>query len=86
MSIITLICMTTTRKKILIYLSKSRTASPREISRSLQMSTAAVRHHLRVLVADGRLELASLRGRDGRGRPEKIYSLPKATLGHNLAA
>lgn len=78
--------MTTARQKILIYLSKSRTASPREISRSLQMSTAAVRHHLRVLVADGRLELASLRGRDGRGRPEKIYSLPKATLGHNLAA
>ena len=50
------------------------------------MSTATVRHHLRVLTADGRLEPSSVRGRDGRGRPEKIYSLPRATLGTNLAA
>ena len=77
--------MTTARQKILIYLSKSRTASAREISRSLQMTSAAVRHHLRVLVTDGRLELTSRRGRDGKGRPENIYSLPKATFGHNLA-
>jgi len=50
------------------------------------MSAATVRHHLRVLAADGRLELSSIRGRDGRGRPEKIYSLPRAALGTNLAA
>ena len=50
------------------------------------MSAATVRHHLRLLAADGRLELSSLRGRDGRGRPEKIYSLPRAALGTNLAA
>ena len=87
MSIITSIHMTTARQKILAYLSKSRNASAREISRSLQMNSAAVRHHLRVLVADGRLELTALRVRrhDGKGRPENIYSLPKVTLGHNLA-
>ena len=50
------------------------------------MSAATVRHHLRVLAADGRLELSSVRGWDGRGRPEKIYSLPRAALGTNLAA
>jgi len=50
------------------------------------MSAATVRHHLRVLAADGRLELISARGRDGRGRPEKVYSLPRAALGDNLAA
>ncbi|HEY9527514.1 MAG TPA: ArsR family transcriptional regulator [Anaerolineales bacterium] len=78
--------MTTARQKVLTYLNKSRSASAREIARSLKMSAATVRHHLRLLAADGRLELSSLRGRDGRGRPEKIYSLPRAALGTNLAA
>jgi predicted ArsR family transcriptional regulator len=78
--------MTTARQKVLAYLSKSRTASAREISRSLKMSPATVRHHLRVLTADGRLELSTVRGRDGRGRPEKVYSLPRAALGTNFAA
>ena len=51
------------------------------------MSAATVRHHLRVLTSDGRLELTAtrVRGRDARGRPEKIYSLPRAALGDNLS-
>ena len=49
------------------------------------MSTSTVRHHLRVLATDGRLELVSLRGLDRRGRPEKVYSLPRAALGDNLS-
>ena len=61
-------------------------ASAREISRSLKLSPATVRHHLRVLESDGRLEVVSVRGRDGKGRPEKVYSLPRAALGHNLDA
>ncbi|MGE5464109.1 MAG: helix-turn-helix transcriptional regulator [Syntrophothermus sp.] len=78
--------MVTARQKVLTYLTKTRTASAREISRSLKMSPATVRHHLRVLVADGRLEMAFVRGREGRGRPEKVYSLPSAAMGNNLAA
>jgi len=78
--------MTTVRQKVLAYLNKNRTASAREIARALQISAATVRHHLRVLAADGRLEMASVRGRDGRGRPEKVYSLPRSALGDNLAA
>lgn len=78
--------MITARQKVLTYLTKNRTASAREISRALQMSSATVRHHLRVMTADGRLEISFLRGREGRGRPEKVYSLPRAALGNNLAA
>ena len=78
--------MTTARQKILAYFNKTRAASAREISRALKMSAATVRHHLRILAADGRLEITTVRGRDGRGRPEKIYSLPLAALGDNLAA
>lgn len=76
----------TARQKVLAYLTKNRTASAREISRALKMSPATVRHHLRVLTSDGRLEMESVRGREGRGRPEKVYSLPRAALGDNLSA
>jgi len=77
--------MLTARHRVLAYLNKTRTASVREISRALKMPAANVRHHLRVLVSDGRLEVASVRKRDGRGRPEKVYSLPRAALGDNLS-
>ena len=76
----------TARQKVLTHLTKNRTASAREISRALKMSAATVRHHLRVLTSDGRLEMESVRGREGRGRPEKVYSLPRATFGDNLSA
>lgn len=78
--------MTTARQKVLTYLTKNRTASAREIARSLKMSAATVRHHLRVLVSDGRLEVESVRSRAVKGRPEKVYSLPRARLGDNLSA
>lgn len=78
--------MATARQKIIAYFTKNRSASAREISRALKMSAATVRHHLRVMTADGRLELSFARGREGRGRPEKVYSLPRAALGNNLSA
>ncbi len=78
--------MTTARQKVLSYFDKARTASVREISRALKMSPATVRHHLRILTSDGRLEMVYVRGRDSRGRPEKVYSLPRASLGDNLPA
>ncbi len=78
--------MVTARQKVLAYFMKTRTASAREISRALKMSPATVRHHLRVLVRDGRLEVSFMRGLDGRGRPEKVYALPQSALGDNLSA
>jgi DeoR family suf operon transcriptional repressor len=76
--------MLTARQKVLTYLKKTRAASAREIARALKMSAATVRHHLRVLTSDGRLEMVSVRG-NGRGRPEKVYSLSRSALGDNLA-
>lgn len=78
--------MITARQKVLGFLTKNRAASAREISRALKMSAATVRHHLRVLTADGRVELSFVRGREGRGRPEKVFSLPRSALGDNLSA
>ncbi len=54
----------TARQRVLNYLTKNRTASAREVARGLKMSIETVRHHLRVLVADGRLEAEFARGRE----------------------
>jgi len=77
--------MTTARQKVLNYLHRNRSATAKDISRSLKMSAPTVRHHLRVMIRDGRLTLESVRKNYGRGRPEKMYSLPTAVLGDNLS-
>lgn len=73
------------RQKILAHLRKSGPASAREVARTLRMSEANVRHHLRHLASDGRVAVTSLRV-NGRGRPEKVYRLSAALEGDNLAA
>ena len=78
--------MITARQKVLAHLKKTRSASAREIARALKMSAPNVRHHLSVLCSDSRVEFVSVNNREGRGRPEKMYSLSQAALGDNLAA
>jgi len=78
--------MTTARQKVLAHLKKIRAASAREIARALKMSAPNVRHHLSVLCSDGRVEFTAVNNREGRGRPEKMYSLSQAALGDNLSA
>lgn len=77
--------MLTARQKVLAHLRKTRSASAREIARALKMSAPNVRHHLSVLCSDGRVEFVSVNNREGRGRPEKLYSLSQAALGDNLS-
>lgn len=78
--------MAASRQKILLHLKKNRSTSAREIARALNISAPNVRHHLSVLAADGRVEHVAVNNREGRGRPEKLYSLPQAALGDNLSA
>jgi predicted ArsR family transcriptional regulator len=78
--------MITARQKVLAHFKKTRAASAREIARALKMSAPNVRHHLGILTSDGRLEVASVNQRGGRGRPEKMYSLSQSALGDNLSA
>ena len=80
--------MTIARQKVLAHLKKIRAASAREIARALNMSAPNVRHHLSVLCSDGRVDAlgTAVNNREGRGRPEKMYSLSQAALGDNLSA
>lgn len=75
----------TARQKVLSHLNKTHTASAQEISRVLKMPVANVRHHLRVLVSDGRLIESIMLSHGKRGRPENVYSLPFSALGDNLS-
>lgn len=78
--------MVTARQKVLAQLKKTRSASAREIARALKMSAPNVRHHLSVLRVDGLVEFVSVNNREGRGRPEKVFSLSQAALGDNLTS
>jgi predicted ArsR family transcriptional regulator len=49
------------------------------------MSAAAVRHHLTLLVADGRVTMIGAQRKERRGRPVKVYRLSEKSLGDNLA-
>ena len=75
---------TTTRQKILDYLKRNRSASSREIARTLRMTPANARHHLGILATDGRVEVVNQR-QVGRGRPEKVYHLAGTLMGDNLS-
>ena len=76
--------VTTARQRVLMQLSKLGPSSARELARTLRMSDANVRHHLRVLASDGRLIVLRTRA-EGRGRPEKVFGLSPALEGDNLA-
>lgn len=75
---------TTARQKVLTQLTKLGPASPRDLARALRMTEATVRHHLRVLAADGRVTIVRQQS-EGRGHPVKIYALSPALAGDNLA-
>ena len=75
--------MTTVRQQIFNYLKKHQLASAADIARDLRMTPANARHHLSLLRGDGRVEQMGER-REGRGRPQKLYGLSRATLGDNL--
>jgi predicted ArsR family transcriptional regulator len=75
----------TTRNRIIQYLEKVREAHTGEIARALSLSKPNVRHHLRVLILDKRVESKAMSVHLTRGRPEKSYSLSRAAQGSNLS-
>jgi predicted ArsR family transcriptional regulator len=73
----------TTRLRILDYIRKYQTASVWELSQSLGMTGANIRHHLAVLETNDLIEVVSQR-QEGRGRPVQIYGLSRRVLGDGL--
>lgn len=73
----------TTRLRILEHLRRQPTATAGDLSRSLGMTAANIRHHLAVLEANALVEVVGAR-HQGRGRPQQVYALSRHVLGDGL--
>jgi predicted ArsR family transcriptional regulator len=56
-----------------------------EIARALLVTPANIRHHLSILVLDGRAQVLGERRGAGRGRPLQVYGLGDTAVGDNLS-
>ncbi len=74
----------TARQRVLEYIRKQRIASAEQIGHGLNMSAATVRHHLSILLADGRVIMTGGRHKESRGRPVKLYGLSEKSIGDNF--
>ncbi len=74
----------TTRERILELLAENHTASAPELSRTLGVTEANVRHHLGVLAWAGQVEVVGETPGGGRGRPVHRYMLTRAAQPHGL--
>jgi predicted ArsR family transcriptional regulator len=75
----------TSRQRILAYLRDHNGVSAAEMSRPLRVTTANIRHHLSILVSDGRVKNIGMRPGSSRGRPVQIFGLSDTAVGDNLA-
>jgi len=74
-----------TRQGILDYLQTNHQATPGELSRSLQVTAANIRHHLGILQEQGLVEVVGQSVPSGRGRPRQFYALSPSAQANNLA-
>ncbi len=73
--------MTTARQRVLDFIRKYQVASANEISRSLGMTSANVRHHLSILLENGLITPAGEQKCGKPGRPVRLFSLSRVALG-----
>ncbi len=76
--------MQLTRQQIIDYLQINRIATSVELSGALQVTSANIRHHLKLLEAANLVEVVGTQPVRGRGRPMKVFSLTENSLHHNL--
>lgn len=76
--------MQTTRKRILNFLATNRTASAPELSRAFRMTSANLRHHLKILVQEGLIAVVGQDASRGRGRPTIRYITTRQAQDHGL--
>jgi predicted ArsR family transcriptional regulator len=74
-----------TRQRLIEYLQANPMASAQTMSRSLQVTAANIRHHLKLLLGQGLVEMIGQEPARGRGRPTKLYGLTPQATQHNLA-
>lgn len=73
-----------TRQRIVHILEERETATIRELSRSLKLTPANIRHHISILINQGSVQIAGYKDDQLRGRPSAVYALVKPSLKDNL--
>ena len=76
--------MKTTRQRLVEYLKAHRAATAAELSRALQVTIADARHHLKILSAEGAVQIVGELSGRGRGRPAHLYGPVKGEQGYGL--
>jgi predicted ArsR family transcriptional regulator len=66
---------TTSRQKVLESVRKYQSITVAELSHSLKMTPANIRHHLSILKSEGLIERMEVRQLGGRGRPEEVFGI-----------
>lgn len=77
--------MQITRQQIINHLQANRLATPFELSRTLQVTDANIRHHLKIMLTEGLVEVVGQEPVRGKGRPRYIYSLTPAAQEDNIS-
>src|SRR5690606_20547287 len=70
--------MSSTRALIREHLKRNRSATAAELSRSLGLTAADVRYHLRLMQAEGEIEKAPAQSAKQRGRPARAFRLAQS--------
>lgn len=70
--------MKSTRNLIRRYLKRHRSATAFELSRSLGLTAADVRYHLKQMLATGEVETAQAHTANRRGRPAQVFRLAQS--------
>jgi predicted ArsR family transcriptional regulator len=73
------------RQRILAYLQTHPGVSAGEMARALRVTPANIRHHLSILISDGRAKVLGERRLAGPGRPLQVYGLGDVAVGDNLS-
>lgn len=71
------------RQRILELIQKNGSVTTSQLSVHVDMTLANIRHHLSILITNGLVEVSGNRIQ-GRGRPEKIYSIKKSLFNDGL--
>jgi predicted ArsR family transcriptional regulator len=72
------------RQRFLVYFQKNHKATADDLSRVFGVTSADVRHHLRVLKSEKLVDVVELMKGEGKGRPVKVYGLSRLARGDNL--
>jgi predicted ArsR family transcriptional regulator len=76
--------MQSTRSKIMDFLETNNQATAVELSQILNMTQANIRHHLSILIDEGKIEIVGQNQTIGRGRPTTLYMPTRQAQKHSL--